>query len=130
MGIKVASKHIAPALETEDVKRRRMKGGKKVLAPAKEQRLAHKTGPLETPERSSGSRSWATVLANTLRHKETLMNEDSTGPSYLKNLLSPVLGLRVTDVGEAKGGLSWSAENIIAKNEVAPRVLGLRILML
>ncbi|VDP93635.1 unnamed protein product [Echinostoma caproni] len=124
----VAPKTIAPALETGGVKQRSTKVNKEITTPAREQHLDHKTGPLKTPERSTGSRSWATVVTNTLLHNPVMMNGSSSGTADLDDLVSTVSDLRVTNIGQAKGGLSWVAEdmptiNVIAKNEVAPRVL-------
>ncbi|VDP73648.1 unnamed protein product [Echinostoma caproni] len=70
-----------------------------------------------------------------LRRKPAVVNGGSSGPEDLEDLVSRVSGLRVTNIGQAKGGLSWVAEDIPtvsvkAKNEVAPRVLRPRTLML
>ncbi|VDP94806.1 unnamed protein product [Echinostoma caproni] len=59
----------------------------------------------------------------------------SGGAADLEELVSPVSGLRVTNIGQAKGGLSWVADDmptvkVIAKDEVAPRALRPRNLML
>ncbi|VDP95169.1 unnamed protein product [Echinostoma caproni] len=101
----VAPKSIAPDLATEVIKQKSTNVDKEITAPAREQHLERKTGPLETPERSAGSRSWATVVVKTLRRKSAVVNGSSSGPVDLEDLVSPVLGLRITNIGQAKGGL-------------------------
>ncbi|VDP91332.1 unnamed protein product [Echinostoma caproni] len=135
MGTKVARKHIAPVLQIEGVRQKRTKGGNEVTAPTGVRLLAHKTGPLETPERSSGSNSWATFVANTLQQKPAVVHEGSSGPADLKHLVSPGSGLKFTNIDQAKDELSWVGEdiltvNVISKNEVAARLLRPRTLML